>query len=196
MISLMTQIHPTKDEEAYLRIGYSRFLDLYDEIMVESFWHRKPTTRLYIIKDIFSIYNELIQYEPLRFALVSNPRPNYLTVGKELMKFVRNLLLHFPFFTKWSEIVFSKSLILTFDNTNSSIHKFLSKSYSDKIKYRFWEESIKQMTYVTISLSGEYQSGKEVFLKDIVSEKDGVKFCVVFMHSVLMSQVESVRHGN
>lgn len=188
----MAQQHPTKDEEIFLKIGYNRFLDLYDDIMAENFWRRKPETRLHIIKDVFGVYTELIQYEPLKYILENHPGPHYQTVGKDLMKFIRNILLHFPFYTKWSDIAFSKSLVLTFDVNNSSIHKFLSKSHSNEIKYRFWEEKPRKLTYVTVSFPAEYQAGEEVYLKNIVPEKDGIKFCLMFMRGVLMSQVESI----
>jgi hypothetical protein len=191
----MTKTHPTKDEEVFLNIGYSRFLDLYDETMTDSFWCKKPATRLHTIKDVFSVYTELIQYEPLKFLLENNPRPHYQMVGKDLMKFIRNILFHFPFYAEWSDIVFSKSLILTFDTNNSSIDRFLSKSQSEKIKYRFWEERIKKMTYIVVKIPTCYRSGSTVYLKDIVSEKDGVKFCLIFMRDVLMSQVESISDG-
>lgn len=185
-------MHPTREEEHFLKLGYNRFLDLYDEIMTDSFWRRKPETRLHAIKDIFSVYTELIQYEPLRYILEKNPRPHYQTVGKDLMKFIRNILFHFPFYTKWSDIVFNKSLILTFNTSNSSIDKFLTRPQSEEIKYRFWEEKTKKMTYIAVKIPDNYQTGDEVRLKDIVSEKDGVKFCLIFMHGVLMSQVESI----
>jgi len=188
----MTHLHPTKDEEIFLKIGYNRFLDLYDEIMTESFWRKKPETRLRVIKDVFGVYAELIQYEPLKYILENHPRSHYQVVGKDLMKFIRNILLHFPFYTKWSDIVFSKSLVLTFDVNNSSIHRFLSKPHSEEIKYRFWEEKPRKLTYVTVSFPAEYQAGNEVYLRDIVSERDGIKFCLMFMREVLMSQVESI----
>lgn len=188
----MTNIHPTEDEQAFLDIGYNRFLDLYDEIMVDSFWRKRPASRLHTIKDIFSVYTELIQYAPLKFLLENNPRPHYQTIGKDLMKFIRNVLFHFPFYTKWSDIVFTKSLILTFGTSNSSIDKFLSRSQTEEIKYRFWEEKIKKMTYIVVNIPDSYQSGGTVYLKDIVSEKDGVKFCLIFMRDVLMTQVESI----
>ena len=187
----MNQIHPTKEEEEFLKIGYNRFLDVYEEIMSESFWHRKPTARLYVIKDAFSIYSELLQYEPLKLILKNNLRPDYQTVGKDLMKFIRNILLHFPFYTEWSDVIFNKSLILTFDTSNSSIDKFLSGS--KELKYRFWDAKVKKMTYIVIDVPDKYQAGDSIYLKDVVSEKDGVKFCLIFMHSVLMSQVESIK---
>lgn len=186
-------MHPTREEEYFLKIGYNRFLDLYEEVMKDSFWRKAPATRLHVIKDIFSVYNELIQYEPLKFILENNPRPHYQTVGKDLMKFIRNILFHFPFYTRWSDIVFSKSLILTFDTSNSSIDKFLSKPRLEEIKYRFWEEKIKKMTYIAVKMPGSYQDGNDTHIKDVVSERDGVKFCLIFMHSVLMSQVESIK---
>ena len=94
----MTDIHPTKAEFRVLEIGYNRFLDLYEDVMNENFMRKRPATRLAIVKDLCSVYSELIKYAPLEFVLENAERPHFKLMGKELINFLRNLLLHFPYF--------------------------------------------------------------------------------------------------
>lgn len=45
------------------------------------------------------------------------------------------------------------------------------------------------MTYISINFPEEYNDNK-IFLKDIISEKEGIKLCISFMKEVLDSQVK------
>ena len=58
------------------------------------------------------------------------------------------------------------------------------------IKYRIWEKSKKLMTYIFINFPEEYNDNI-IFLKDIVSEKEGIKLCICFMKEILDVQVDS-----
>lgn len=189
----MTSRYPTTIEQEFLDKGYNRFLDLYEHIMSDNFWRKKAEIRLCLIKDIFSVYTEIIQYEPIRHLITNSKRPHYQLVGKDLMKFVRNITLHFPFFERWDEIKFTRSLILTFKSGNSSIDTFLRKASSEEIKYRYMESNRKRMTYISIRIPSDYIEGKEVYMKQIISEKEGVKFCILLMREILMSEVESIK---
>lgn len=187
----MAQIHPTNNELKLLEMGYDRFLDLYEEIMSDHFWRKSPPYRLLKIKDMCAVYVELIKYPPINHALSSATRPHYKLVGKEFTAFLRNLLLHFPFFNKWSDIGFDKSFITTFESTGS-IDRFLSRNHPEHVKFRFWESSKKQMTYVHINLGTKYSDGEYVWLRNIVPEREGVKFLCVFMRDVIMTQATNV----
>lgn len=46
------------------------------------------------------------------------------------------------------------------------------------------------MTYMSINFPTEYSMNKKIFLKDISTEKDGIKFSLVFMYNVLETQVD------
>jgi len=59
------------------------------------------------------------------------------------------------------------------------------------MKYRFWEEKHKRMTYITIVCPNDYKLNNRIYLKDILSEKNGVKFCLIFMYRILQSQIEA-----
>lgn len=111
-----------------------------------------------------------------------------------LFSFVRNLLLHFPIFENWDDVYISKDLATW--NKVGTIHKFLKESSKIKIddkgtiKYRIWEKSKKLMTHISINFPEEYNDNK-IFLKDIVSEKEGIKLCISFMKEILDVQVDS-----
>ncbi len=61
-----TIIHPTKNEIAALNLFYNKFLDLYNEIRSKSFYETDSEIRLLKLKELFSVYNELMLYEPIR----------------------------------------------------------------------------------------------------------------------------------
>ena len=74
-----------------------------------------------------------------------------------------------------------------------TIDRFLKKyAGHEEVKYRFWEPDKKLMTYMSISFPEEYCDNK-IFLKDIVAEKDGVKFSLIMMRQILNTQVESIK---
>jgi hypothetical protein len=73
-----------------------------------------------------------------------------------------------------------------------SIDNFF-KTYKDQqvVKYRFWEENKKLMTYVSINFPKIYEGSVKIYLKDILKEKEGVKFSILFMKNVLDTQIEN-----
>lgn len=190
---------PNKKEEQVLELFYNRFYDLYDELSQEEFLKREASYRFYRIREIFSVYKELLGYEPIKYYIkyVKNgdrPPIDGLIID-DLFSFVRNLLLHFPVFDKWEDVYISKDLATW--NKVGTIHKFLLKSSKIKIddsgviKYRIWEKSKKLMTYIQFHLPEEYKDNRKIFLKDVISETDGIKLCISFMKQVLDKQVHS-----
>lgn len=75
------------------------------------------------------------------------------------------------------------------------IDNFLNKSTRYKIdgkgavKYRIWEEKRKVMTYYCINFPEKY-GDTNIYLKDIISEEVGIKFCMALMRGILDTQVE------
>ncbi len=190
---------PNSKEEKVLELFYNRFYDLYEELYQEEFFKREESYRFYRIREIFSVYKELLGYEPIQYYIkyVKNggrPPLEGLIVD-DLFSFVRNLLLHFPVFDKWEDVYISKDLATW--NKVGTIHKFLLKSSKIKIddsgviKYRIWEKSKKLMTYIQFHLPEEYNDSRKIFLKEVISETDGIKLCISFMKQVLDTQVHS-----
>jgi len=108
-----------------------------------------------------------------------------------VFKFVRNILAHFPVFETWNDVWVSKELV-NWQRNGLTIDRFLTKyAGREDVKYRFWEAEQKKMTYMSIRFPKEYCENK-IYLRDMISEKDGVKFSLIMMRQVLNTQVESV----
>ena len=58
------------------------------------------------------------------------------------------------------------------------------------MKYRIWEEKKKKMTYFTINFPDNYTE-TNIYLKDILTEEVGMKFCMALMREILDTQVEN-----
>lgn len=188
---------PNNKEKIVLELFYNRFYNLYEELSQEEFFKKEPINRFYKIREIFSVYKELLGYGPVQHHVqhVKNGGrpPLEGIIIDDLFSFVRNLLLHFPIFDDWNSVYVSNNLATW--NKEGTIHKFLLKSSQIKIdgkgivKYRIWEKSKKLMTYIQIYFPEKYNDNSKIFLKDIISEKEGIKLCISFMKQILDTQV-------
>jgi hypothetical protein len=188
-------LKPNKSEELFLTLSYNRFYDLFGEVMSDSFWNLDAWQRFSKVSHGFSVYAELLNYEPLKHvlnAMKTMRPPMEAEIGGELFRFVRNLLAHFPLFETWDEVWVNKTLV-NWNKQGQSIDRFIKK-YQGKaeVKYRFWEERKKKMTYLSINFPSTYGADK-IYLKDIISEKDGVKFSFIMMRNILNTQVEEIK---
>lgn len=66
----------------------------------------------------------------------------------------------------------------------------------DEVKYRFWEENRKKMTYLSIRFPKTYSDDSKIYLKDIITEKEGVKFSFILMRKIMDTQVEEIKEMN
>lgn len=187
---------PSKSEVEFLTLAYNRFYDIFEECLEEEFWDKDCYYRFYTIKDAFLVYSELLNYEPIRWVIqeMKKKRPPLESeIGSDLFKFIRNVFSHFPFFRCWEDVWISKSLI-NWQKEGKSIDRFLEKNAGKpKVKYRLWEKKTRKMTYLSISFPCEYDKDVKIYLKDILSEKDGVKFALILMKKIIDTQVEEVR---
>jgi hypothetical protein len=188
------EMRPNKSEELFLSLGYNRFYDLFDEIIEDEFWEEERWYRFTKVSNLFAVYAELLTYEPFKHVLetlkVMRP-PMESEIGGPLFKFVRNILAHFPVFETWDDVWISKELV-NWQREGLTIDRFLKKySGHEEIKYRFWEAEKKQMTYMSIQFPQSYEDNK-IYLRDMISEKDGVKFSLIMMKKILNTQVELV----
>lgn len=189
---------PNEAERQFLNLSYNKFYDLYEEIMSDDFWETEETHRFNKIKDCFLIYSEILTYEPFetifeylergreKFEHFDQYKPNIENkIAKDYFIFIRNLFTHFPFFSKWSEVFFSRELI-NWHSEGRSIDKFLSKFENhETVKYRLWNFEKKAFIYITIGFPADYRSNKKIFLSEMLKEKEGVIFSVVFMRRVI-----------
>lgn len=94
-------------EELFLNLSYNKFFDIFSEIYTAEFWEKAPYYRLNRISQAFSTYSEIIHYDPFDgvFKWLEKYRPPMESeISGPLFKFIRNLLVHFPFFDSWDEI--------------------------------------------------------------------------------------------
>lgn len=183
-------------ELEFLTLAYNRFYDLYDEVMNDDYWQKDEWERFSKIKQAFAIYAELLNYEPIKHVIeqLKTARPPMESeIGSELFKFVRNVVSHFPFFNSWDTVWVSKPIINWY-REGLTIDRFLKKYEGHKeVKYRFWEEKKKRMTYLTISFPEFYNNESKIFLNQMISEKEGVKFSFILMRQIMDTQVEEVK---
>lgn len=188
---------PNKAEKEFLTLAYNRFYDLFDEIKSDDFWDKNEWYRFSKSKEIFAVYSELLNYEPIKWVtdwMKKGGRPPMEgIIGDNLFKFVRNVILHFPYFESWNSVWVNKQLV-NWNKIGQSIDKFLKEYVGRKeVKYRFWENDKKKMTYLTIKFPVKYSKTGKIFLKDIISERDGIKFSIILMKRVLDTQVEEIK---
>ena len=188
----MINIHPSNTELLILKLSYKRFFDIYDEFMSECFWDLSAEIRLFKFKNCFEIYTELLKYEPIKCYidyLKKHRPPQEGFIADEYFLFIRNVLSHFPYFRCWNDIYINEENAIWNVPKNSSILKFLKKySNCGTVKYRIWDKKQRKYNYMDINFP---RSGDEkIFIKDLVSEKDGMLFCMVLMKQVLESQLE------
>lgn len=184
---------PHKAEIVFLQMAYNRFYDIFEEVFSDGFWRQDDWFRLSRVKDAFGIYSEVIEYPPLKDVLkqlkILRP-PMESEIADELFRFIRNVIIHFPLFERWNDIFMNKQII-NWNREGQSIDRFL-KEYSgkDEVKYRIWEEKIKKMTYLSIKFPKKYSVETKIYLRDILSEKEGIKFALILMRKVMDTQVE------
>lgn len=187
---------PNDSEKEFLNIAYNRFYDIFNEIMADSFWEKDAWYRFSKIKDAFGVYSELLNYEPIKWAIehIKEARPPMeAEISSELFKFIRNIIIHFPLFNSWNSICINRQIINWYKEGQSA-DKFLKKYEGYKqVKYRFWETEKKRMTYLSINFPNTYSTGEKIFLKDMLSEKEGVMFSIILMKQVLNTQVEEIK---
>ncbi len=190
--NMVNSIKPNKAELEFLTLSYKRFYDLFDEIINEEFWEKDEWYRYSKIKDGFSVYVEVIQYEPISFVIEQikkNRPPMESEIGSDVFRFIRNLIIYFPFYDSWNQVWINKSLA-NWNKEGQFIDRFL-RNYAGKnvVKYRFWEEDKKLMTYLSIKFPKSYADNDKIYLKDLLNEKEGVKFSFILMKKILDTQV-------
>ena len=187
-------LRPNESEIEFLNLAYNRFYDLFDEVMNDSFWEKDGKYRFSREKDGFGVYSEILHYEPIQWvieAIKKNRPPMEGEIGDKLFRFIRNIIFHFPFFDTWDDVWFNKRLVNCYQE-NQFIDRFMENSKGrQEIKYRFWEEDKKLMTYLSINFPEAYDENK-IYLKDMLSEKEGVKFSFIMIKKIIDTQVEEI----
>lgn len=192
---MQENLRPNKAEIQFLTLAYNRFYDIFEEVMDDSFWEKDAWYRFSKVKDGFGVYSELLNYEPIGWVLEnmkSSRPPIEAEIGRDLFKFIRNVIVHFPFFASWDDVWVNQSLV-NWHKDGQSIDRFLTKyKGAETVKYRFWEAAKKRMTYLSISFPECYEDDTKIYLKNLLSEREGVKFSFILMRQVFDTQVLSI----
>ena len=195
MISI-EELEVNKKEIEVLTLFYNRFYDLYDEIVDDNFIRENENIRFLKLREAFSVYKELLSYEPIKYYIEwmkqGGRPPLEGIIADDVFSFIRNLLLHFPIFNTWNEVYINKNLA-TWSKVGQ-IDKFLNKCINikidgeSKVNYRIWEEEKKKMTYFSVNFPEKYEDN-DIYLKDLISEEVGMKFCMALMREILDKRV-------
>lgn len=190
----MDNKRPNKQEIVFLTQAYDFFYDICEEMRDESFWQKDPYYRFSRVRDAFLVYSEVLEYEPIGWFLETLKKarpPMEAELSKEFFLFIRNALIHFPFFKNWDEVTFTNGLI-NWSKPGRTIDKFLSKFAGHSfVKYRVWDPQNKKFEYVTISFPKVYGDGIEIKLRNFMPEREGMIFSMSLMRTVLDSQVDT-----
>lgn len=192
MTKRRTENWPSIKEIEFLTPAYNFIYDIFEEVESDEFWTKDPYYRFSRTRDALLIYSELLEYEPIHqiIEVIRKVRPPIeAELSREFIIFMRNLFIHFPFFKKWDDVEFRKTLV-NWSEPGKSIDKFLTKhSGTQEIKYRTWNPIKKEMTYVSIRFPRSYIDDKIIRLNEIIGEKDGIKATMSLMKSILNSQI-------
>lgn len=83
--------------------------------------------------------------------------------------------------------------LVNWHRPGQTIDKFFTRYEGhEPVKYRFWRADIKKMTYLSINFPSTYSEGGQVWLKDILAEREGVAFSLILMRQILNTQVEEI----
>lgn len=184
-------IIPNKAEIDFLTVSYRRFYKIFDEIMTPEFWKNDEWYRLSRIKEGFAVYAELLDYLPIKWTINYFRKvfpPEQAEIAESFIKFVRNIFVHFPLFDRWEDIYITGNLATW--SKSGQINTFL-KTYQGKqeIKFRFWEPKFKKMTYISIKFPKLYNLSDRIYLKNMMEEEGGIKFCFILMRRILDTQL-------
>jgi len=182
------------NEAEVLVLAYDRFNKIYKEVMDETFWTNNPYFRLSKIKDCFSIYTEIIKFKDFKEAMKIKLEDHSLgkTTAMQLLEIVRHILIHFPFFDSWKGVYFNKSMI-TWLPQHKKIDNFFS-DHENQINYVYRiKRNDKVEAETVIRIPKNYTKGTNIFLNNILNEKDGIRISMVYMKKILRSLTKNIQ---
>ena len=102
-----------------------------------------------------------------------------------MFRFIRNIIIHFPLFDQWDEVWISKALV-NWHKEGLTIDKFLKKYVGKErmgFAYKYSDEDESFPTMVSINFPPKYDDKSKLYLKDFITEKEGVEFSLIVMKS-------------
>lgn len=157
----------------FIKMAYERIFFIEEKF---DYKETPPEIRLLYIKELFTIFEELNKIKFRRSNEGLNPIATEKLFNdlKLTVAFIRNILSHFPLFNTWDDIYVSKAFSLELGGKNGKIVKFLTHDETrPPLHYQLtFKDGTKRQTLINYP---QFKSDTDiVFLKDIVTEKDGV----------------------
>ena len=188
-------LSPNQREVAFLTLVYNKFYDIFEELFSEGFNIANSYYRYERINQLLSIYCEILKYTPLTYMIedMKTKRPPMeAELASEFVNIIRHVIVHFRIFDNWDEVWIQKDIV-TWKKEGRQIDKFFRKYEGHQpVKARFWEQRRKKMTCAAISFPSGYSAGDKIYLKDMISEFDGVRLIAILLRQVINTQVESI----
>lgn len=161
---------------AFQRVNNIQGLLIFDGIEAE--------IRLLYYKELFSLYTELDGIKQMKiFESNLEIHMDKLIMG---VKFIRNVLAHFPLFKCWDDIWITKSMAKSMFNgrRKGAILSYLESDDLNSLMIRitFTSGESKQVNYMVPKNKGE---DERIYLKDIIDERDGIEFLLYVMRHLI-----------
>lgn len=171
-------------EAMFVSMAMQRFHELIEKLNTGEM---SPEYRLFYIKELYSIFAELDNI-PFIKKYKADPPPTQEKIDTikgldQTVKFVRNVLLHFPLFNTWDEIwiskTFAKALIESpFKNRKNKpkgeIFRYLENEFQllgNTFKFRDPQSNEEKICLIKRPIN--VGMDEKIYLKDILSEDQG-----------------------
>lgn len=174
-------------ERFFLEFAFRRLKTIRKEICFKnsSFWQKDSYYRFARIKEAFVLFTEISSHKSMRlFPNLYDEKFLFPFLTNEVFRFVRNVISHFPLFDSWDDVWISKSLI-NWNKAGQSIDKFLKNNVGkETLGYAYKEENEDKSlfpTMVDFNFPKSYDENSKIYLKEMISEKDGIIFSIRIM---------------
>lgn len=172
----------------FLRLLNERFIKLREKIMDDDFFLIDEDRKFSIIKEILTVYSELLKGNRIK-ELIKNKKKskndNDDLFEYNFFNFIRHLLIHFPLYDNWNEVCFWESMI-NWSSNSWTMDPFLRKN-QENITINISRKD-KSKKYFNIYLNQNYSENQEIYLKDIISEKDAVVFLRWIIEDLVLTE--------
>lgn len=115
-----------------LQAAVPRYLDI-RRILLDEENKLSSDLKLLYLKDFLSVYSEISTIGYIKELNETTPN-QVIKEMKPFFKFLRNLIVHFPFFKTWDEIQFTREIVLSTGKKYSAIDSYL---FNNQISRRF-----------------------------------------------------------
>jgi hypothetical protein len=174
-------------ERFFLELAFRRLKTIREEICFKnsSFWQKDSYYRFARIKEAFVLFTEISSHKSMRlFPNLYDEKFLFPFLTNEVFRFVRNVISHFPLFDSWDDVWISKSLI-NWNKAGQSIDKFLKNNVGkETLGYAYKEEFEDKSVFPTMvdfNFPKSYDENSKIYLKEMISEKDGIIFSIRIM---------------